>query len=228
MKKLLLLCFPITTLAQFGAGGDDDLSYYYPSEESVSDGGAYYDGGITHVVDFAYDGHNYPDSVYAFLDIFSIQIFGSLNYYSSEKIQSVFLDISGLGNASLNYTYDVNTNADNKVKTFEIIEDGEARLHTFFYDINDKLIKKNTSVGPPNEAEYQKIFTYNSSGKLIQMDYFLLPDTNTPIQTDVLTYNMSDQLQNIELSPNGVKYEYGYNAVTNFCETVIMFYNNNM
>ena len=220
MKKLLLilLCLPILSLAQVGAGGEEDGSYYYPSEESVSDGGAYYDGGITHVVPFAYNGHNYPDSVYAFNNIFGLQIFGSLTYYNLGKIQSVFIDAMFF-QINLDYTYSTN-----KVETFSIIEGGEGMQHTFIYDASDNLIEKNTTVVPSGE-QYKKTFTY-SNGKLIQLDYFLLPDTTTPIQTDVLTYNPSNQLQSIELS-NDVKFEYGYNSITNFCESVVLFYNNN-
>jgi hypothetical protein len=220
MKKLLLvlLCLPILTLAQVGAGGEEDRSYYYPSEESVSDGGAYYDGGITHVVPFAYNGHNYPDSIYAFDNSFGLQIFGSLTYDNSEKIQSVFLDAMFF-QINLDYTYSAN-----KVETFSIIEGVEGMHHTFFYDASDNLIEKQTTVVPSGE-QYKKTFTY-SNGKLIQLDYFLLPNTTTPIQTDVLTYNPPNQLQSIELS-NGVKFEYGYNSTTNFCESVVLFYNNN-
>jgi hypothetical protein len=220
MKKLLLilLCLPILSLAQVGAGGEEDGSYYYPSEESVSDGGAYYDGGITHVVPFAYNGHNYPDSIYA--DMF-LSIFGSLTYSSSQKIESVFLNGFPLLEISLNYTYNPNNN---KVNTFSLLSDGEGMHHSFIYDIDSNLIKKNTTVIPSGE-EYKKVFTY-SNGILTQMEYFLLPDTVTPIQTDTLTYNMSDQLDKVELS-NGVEFEYKYNSVTTFCESVILFYNNN-
>ena len=223
MKKLLvtLLCLPMMTLAQLGSGGKNDGSYYYPREESVSDGGAKYDGGITHVVGFLYNGHNYPDSIYAFHPI--VQGFGSLTYSSPHKIDNVFLDLSPFGQITLDYTY-----ISNNVSIFSIQDNlqGTGMTHELFYNPSNKLIKKHTTVIPSGE-EYKKTFTY-SNGKLTQMDYFSLPDTTTPIQTDILTYNMSNpsQLQNIELS-NGVKFEYGYNSVTNFCETVILFYNNN-
>ena len=223
MKKLLLilLCLPLITLAQLGSGGNDDGSYYYPREESVSDGGAYYDGGITHVVPFLYNGHNYPDSVYAFNPI--VQGFASLTYSSPGVIDNVSLDIFPFVQITLDYTY----NANDSVDTYSFLETigGAGMNHSFIYDASNKLIRKNTIVVPSGD-EYEKIFTY-TNGQLTQMDYFLLPDLTTPIQTDILTYNMSNQLQNIELSPNGVKYEYGYNSVTNFCESVVMFYNNN-
>ena len=224
MKKLLLilLCLPLLTLAQVGAGGKEDLSYYYPSQESVSDGGAYYDGGITHIVPFAYNGHNYPDSLNTFDNMFGLWSTGLLTYDNSEKIQSVFID-AGFVKMNLDYTYSAN-----KVETFSIIQSVdnwvEGMHHTFFYDASENLIEKQTTVVPSGE-QYKKTFTY-SNGKLIQLDYFLLPDTTTPIQTDVLTYNPPNQLQSIELS-NGVKFEYRYNSTTNFCESVVLFYNNN-
>ena len=222
MKKLLLilLCFPLITLAQLGSGGNDDGSYYYPREESVSDGGAKYDGGITHVVPFLYNGHNYPDSIYAFNPI--VQGFASLTYSSPGVIDNVSLDIFPFVQITLDYTYHANGSVD----TYSILETigGEGMNHSFIYDASNKLIEKNTIVVPSGE-EYKKIFTY-TNGQLTQMDYFLLPDLTTPIQSDILSYNTSNQLQNIELS-NGVKYEYGYNTVTNFCESVVMFSNNN-
>ena len=224
MKKLLLilLCLPLLTLAQVGSGGEVDGAYYYPPEESVSDGGAYYDAGITHVVPFAYNGHNYPDSIYAELGFF--EIFGSLTYLSSQKIQSVFLDAFPFLEISLDYTYDAN----DSVKTFLILGNGAGTQDSLIYDINNYLIEKHTIIIPGGE-EYKKIFTY-SNGNLTQMDYFLLPDTVTPIQTDTLTYNMLNQLDKVELSngvSNGVKFEYKYNPVTAFCESVILFFNTN-
>ena len=226
MKKLLRILFflPILISAQVGAGGEEDWSYYYPPEESVSDGGAYYDGGITHVVPFAYNGHNYPDSIYAFSNIFYLEVFGSLSYYNANKIQRVFLNVGSSYFKSLDYIY----NANNKVDTFSIMEEEDGIQHSFIYDANNYLIEKNTSIiedSVPTGEEYKKIFTY-SNGALTQMDYFLLPNLITPIQTDILTYNISNQLQNIELS-NGVKFEYAYNSVTNFCESVILFYHDN-
>ena len=223
MRKLLfiLLYLPLITLAQLGSGGNNDGSYYYPREESVSDGGAYYDGGITHVVPFLYNGHNYPDSVYAFSPI--VQGFSSLTYSSPGVIDNVSLDIFPFVQITLDYTYNTNCS----VKTYSILETigGEGMDHSFTYDSSDTLLIAKHTIVLPSLVEYKKTFTY-SNGKLTQMDYFLLPDLTTPIQTDVLTYNISNQLQNIELS-NGVKYEYGYNSVTNFCESVVMFYNNN-
>jgi hypothetical protein len=223
MKKILfiLFCFPLITLAQLGSGGNNDGSYYYPREESVSDGGAYYDGGITHVVPFLYNGHNYPDSVYVSNPI--VQGFASLTYSSPGVIDNVSLDIFPFVQITLDYTYNTNCS----VKTYSILETigGEGMDHSFTYDASDTLLIAKYTIVLPSLVEYKKTFTY-SNGKLTQMDYFLLPDLAAPIQTDILTYNMSNQLQSIELS-NGVKYEYGYNSVTNFCESVVMFYNNN-
>ena len=218
MKKLLLilLCFPMIGFSQVEI--QELQSYYYPPEESVSNGGSYFDGGITHVVPFEYDGHNYPDSINGSTPM--MQVFGSLSYYSAGKIQSVFIDGSPFVAFFLNFTY----NSNNLVETFNYMENGNGFQVAFIYDSNNNLIEKN-SIATSSGNEYRKIFTY-SNGKLIQMEYFLLPNITTPIQTDLLTYNTLDQLEKVELS-NDVTFEYGYNSVTNFCESVTLFYNNN-
>ena len=130
------------------------------------------------------------------------------------------LDIFPFALITLEFTY----NSNNKVETFIILENGEGREHSFIYDSNNKLIEKNTLVIPTGE-QYKKEFLY-SNGRLEQMTYFQLPNTSNAIQTDVLTYNSSNQLEKIDIS-NGVTFKYGYSIATNFCENVTLYYNNN-
>ena len=221
MKKLffillyLQITFILTSKAQVGPQHLHLGTYYLPPAESVSDGGAFYDACIEHVVDFNYHGHNHPDSIYG---DHGILIFGSLTYDSPGKIATVDIDIAPFLFIDMIFTY----NQNNKVESFNYVSTGVEINNTneqFFYNSSQQLSEK-ISIDLYSGINQHKFFEY-SGGKLVKMKYYLLPST-TLFQEDTLIYNQNNQLERIETS-FGATFRYFYNS-QHLCETVLLDY----
>ena len=204
--------------------------YYYPYQDLGLYTKADLDLLISDWVDFDYDPTFTPDSVYvdgsmgtgAFL-------YGSINYNSNQQLDNFLSHITNMGGSTLiDITVDCQYDVDNKVEKYSYYQSGFPGdfgiTDTFSYNIGDKLETKTRTEFFSDTLIWTKDFIWNSSGQLIKIKYYTPSSSTTPYRTDSLTYSSNGNLDNVSIIPDNRKYEYKYNISSEYCETILLYY----
>jgi len=223
MKKLLLilLCLPIIGFGQAVSDFQDYVpgflhGYVTPDTDVTPEDILHFfdwDGIYTQVPDSFYGTGGGTLPVYGYFNTFPGTIICSEAYMNAVLMESTFTQ-----------TLNSNGKVGTILEAFTGIDTGTEN-DTLFYDINDDLIKTTHHKASNFSNEYQKLtFTYNS-GNISEIHYFDDPNVNSSVQIDLVFYNSSGFVSEIQVPGNNY-FEYLYNS--NNLLQYVLYYNNNI
>ena len=209
----------------FCPANENHQPYYYPYQDLGLYTHSQLDLLISDYVDFGYRPVFTPDSFYVdVLDPLEISTSGSINY-TNDTLNSLTTNITTVFwpvNVQLACTYQ-----NNKIDSYNMSMIGygnDGITDDYTYNSGQLVTKKRTDFFSSNLI-WTKDFSYDSSNKLIEINYFTPSSSTTSYRTDILTYSGNGNLDNVSIS-DGRKYEYNYNISSGYCESILLSIDN--
>ena len=203
-----------------GLGQNADFDFYIPT-----------DGDFVENLPWEPNFHNMPstidpDSIHGemYTDFGVFNISGCIKYHNTtpKKLHELCITDGSSLNICQTFTLDVYDRYSTRSGTGMVLIFPINEIDSFFYNSLDEC----TTVVKRSDSDYERFeYTYDTNGDMIMIEHFNSSTSTTPIQTDILTYNNSNQLTGIEVM--GIyDFYYHYNSLNGLY--AVTYYSNGL